>query len=119
MTFSDGRPAEGQNLTLDLNGKILIDVKAVLRLKNLVDLCIQNLDDPRDSSIVLTCLDDHLTESTLPEPTRTSQALLLLKLYRDSVPPALELANQRLERISQALLTLVRTAERVEGGNNE
>jgi hypothetical protein len=120
MTFSDGRPAEGQNLPLDWwNGKIVIDAKAVLRLKNLVDLCLADLDDPRDSSIVLTCLDTHLTESTLPEPARSSQALLLLKLYRNSVPPALELANQRLQDISTALLTIVRTAERAEGGSND
>jgi len=114
MTFSDGRPAEGQKLPLDLNGKIVISPKALLRLKNLVDLCLADLNDPRDSSIVLTCLDTHLTESTLPEPARSSQALLLLKLYRNSVPPALELANQRLEDISTALLTIVRTAERAE-----
>ena len=119
MTFSDGRPAEGQNLTLDLNGKIVISPKALLRLKNLVDLCIYDLSDPRDSSIVLSCLDTHLTESTLPEPARSSQGLLLLKLYRNSVPAALELANQRLENISTALLTIVQTAERAEGGSNE
>jgi hypothetical protein len=118
MTFSDGRPAEGQKLPLDLNGKIVISPKALLRLKNLVDLCIYDLSDPRDSSIVLSCLDTHLTESTLPEPARSSQGLLLLKLYRNSVPPALELANQRLEEVSTALLTIVRTAERA-GGSDE
>jgi hypothetical protein len=118
MTFSDGRPAEGQNLSLDWNGKILVDVRALKRLQILANRCAEGLLDPRDRTILLNCLDLHLSESVLPEPARSSQALLLLKLYRDTVPCALELANERLEEISTALVAIMKSAERA-GGNNE
>lgn len=118
MTFSDGRPAEGQSLPLDWNGKIVIDVRALKRLQLLANRCAEGLMTPRDATVLLTSLDAHLTESGLPEPTQTSQALLLLKLYRDTVPSALELANERLEEISTALVAIMKSAERA-GGNNE
>jgi hypothetical protein len=44
---------------------------------------------------------------------------LLLKLYRDAVPTALELANQRLEEISTTVVAIMLAAERAEGGDNE
>jgi hypothetical protein len=118
MTFSDGRPAEGQSLPLDWNGKIVIDVRALKRLQLLANRCAEGLLYPRDRTILLNCLDLHLSESVLPEPARSSQALLLLKLYRDTVPSALELANERLEEISTALVAIMKSAERA-GGNNE
>jgi hypothetical protein len=48
---------------------------------------------------------------------RTSQALVLLNLYQDAVPSALEIANERLEEISTTVVAIMRTAERVGGGN--
>ncbi len=119
MTFSDGRPAEGQNLPLDWNGKIVVDIRELKRLQLLANRCAEGLTTPRDATVLLTSLDIHLTESTLPEPVRSGQALLLLKLYGDAVPAALELANQRLEEISTTLVSIMRVAERAEGGNNE
>jgi hypothetical protein len=49
---------------------------------------------------------------------RTSQALVLLNLYQDAVPCALETANQQLEEISTTLVAIMRAAESV-GGNHE
>jgi hypothetical protein len=119
MTFSDGRPAEGQNLPLDWNGKIVIDIRSLKRLQLLANRCAEGLMTPRDATVLLTSLDIHLTESKLPEPVKSGQALLLLNLYRDAVPEALELANQRLEEISTTLVSIMRAAERAEGGSND
>lgn len=119
MSFSDGRSAESQNLPLDWNGKIVIDIRALKRLQFLANRCAEGLMTPRDATVLLTSLDAHLSESTLPEPGRSGQALLLLKLYRDAVPEALELTNQRLEEISTTLVSIMRAAERVEGGRDD
>jgi len=108
-----------QNLTLDWNGKIVIPIKALKRLQLLANRCAEGLMNPRDCTILLTSLNTHLAESVLPEPMRTSQALVLLNLYQDAVPGALETANERLEEISTTLVAIMRTAERIEGGNNE
>jgi hypothetical protein len=119
MTFSDGRPAEGQNLPLDWNGKIVVDIRALKRLQLLANNCSQGLDDPRNYTILLNSLDAHLIESTQPEPFRTEQALVLLNLYQDAVPSAIETAISRLEEMSAALVLIMKTAERADGGNNE
>jgi hypothetical protein len=114
-----GAEGRSQNLTLDWNGKIVIDIRLLKRLQLLANRCAEGLLDPRDRTVLLNCLDLHLSESVLPEPARSSQALLLLKLYRDAVPEALEVANERLEEISTTVVAIMRTAERAEGGNNE
>jgi len=120
MPKNDATPeGRSQNLMLDWNGKIVIEVKALNRLQILANHCAEGLMNPRDCTVLLTSLDTHLSESLLPEPARSSQALLLLKLYRDAVPSALELANERLEEISTTVAAILRAAERVEGGNND
>jgi hypothetical protein len=122
MTEFNATPeGRSQNLMLDWNGKIVIPIKALKRLQILANLCSEGLMNPRDCTVLLTSLDAHLSESMLPEPARSSQALLLLKLYRDAVPAALELANQRLEEISTTVVAIMLAGERerAEGGNNE
>ena len=120
MTSSNDCPAgRSQNVTLDWNGKIVIDIRALKRLQLLANNCSQGLDDPRNYTILLNSLDAHLSESTQPEPFRTEQALVLLDLYRGAVPSALETAISRLEEISAALVLIMKTAERADGGNNE
>ena len=120
MTEFNATPeGRSQNLTLDWNGKIVIDIRALKRLQILANRCAEGLMNPRDCTVLLTSLDAHLSESALPEPARSSQALLLLKLYRDAVPTALELANQRLEEISTTVVAIMLSAERAEGGDNE
>jgi hypothetical protein len=117
--FNATPEGRSQNLTLDWNGKIVIDIRALKRLQILANRCAEGLINPRDCTVLLASLDAHLSESILPEPARSSQALLLLKLYREAVPCALELANERLEEISTTVVAIMRTAERAEGGNNE
>jgi hypothetical protein len=120
MPKNDATPeGRSQNLMLDWNGKIVIDIRALKRLQILANICAEGLMNPRDCTVLLASLDAHLNESILPEPARISQALLLLKLYREAVPCALELANERLEEISTTAVAIMRTAERAEGGKNE
>jgi hypothetical protein len=120
MSKNDATPeGRSKNLTLDWNGKIIIDARPLKRLQLLANRCAEGLLDPRDRTILLDFLDLHLTESTLPEPARSNQALLLLRLYREVVPSALELANERLEEISTAVVAILRTAERAGGGSDE
>jgi hypothetical protein len=120
MPKNDAIPeGRSQNLTLDWNGKIVIDIRALKRLQILANRCAEGLMNSRDCTVLLASLDAHLSESLLPEPVRTSQALLLLKLYRDAVPSALELANERLDEISTTVVAIMRTAERTEGGGHE
>jgi hypothetical protein len=120
MPKNDATPeGRSQNLTIDGNGKIVIDIRSLERLQILANRCAEGLMNPRDCTVLLASLEAHLSESILPEPARTSQALLLLKLYREAVPCALELANDRLEEISTTVVAIMRTAERAEGGNNE
>jgi hypothetical protein len=106
-----------QNLTLDWDGKIIIDIRSLKRLQLLANRCAEGLMNPRDCTVLLSSLNTHLVESVLPEPMRTSQALVLLNLYQDAVPSALEIANERLEEISTTVVAIMRTAERVGGGN--
>jgi hypothetical protein len=120
MPKNDATPeGRSQNLTIDGNGKIVVDIRALKRLQILANICAEGLLDPLDRTVLLSCLDLHLSESVLPEPARSSQALLLLKLYREAVPSALELANERLEEISRAVVAIMRTAEHEPGGSNE
>jgi hypothetical protein len=120
MPKNDATPeGRSQNLTLDWNGKIVIDIKALKRLQILANHCAEGLMNSRDCTVLLTSLEAHLNESMVPEPARTSQALLLLKLYSDAVPSALEVANERLEKISTTVVAIMCTAERAEGGNND
>ena len=119
MSEFDATPeGRSQNLTLDWNGKIIIDIRALKRLQILANRCAEGLMNSRDCTVLLTSLNTHLTESVLPEPMRTSQALVLLNLYQDAVPCALETANQQLEEISTTLVAIMRAAESV-GGNHE
>jgi hypothetical protein len=112
MAFSDDRSVErSKNLTFDLEDKIIIDRKTIKRLRWLVIRCAEGLIDPQDCTVFLESLDNHLCETTVPEPQRTSQALLLLKSYRDCVPSALEVAADRLEEISKTLTVILRASE--------
>ncbi len=119
MSEFDATPeGRSQNLTLDCNGKIIIDIRVLKRLQLLANRCAEGLMNPRDCTVLLTSLNTHLAESELPEPARTSQALVLLNLYQDAVPCALETANERLEEISTTLVAIMQAAEPV-GGNHE
>jgi len=117
--FNATPEGRSQNLMLDWNGKIVIDIKALNRLQLLANRCAEGLMNPRDCTVLLTSLNTHLAESVLPEPMRTSQALVLLNLYQDTVPEALEKANQQLEEISTMVVAIMRTAERAGGESNE
>jgi hypothetical protein len=112
MTLSGNRPqGRSQSLTSDSDDKIIIDRKTVKRLRSLATRCAEELLNPRDCTVFLESLDSHLTESTVPEPQRTSQALLLLKVYRDVVPDALEEVTELLEELREILGFILRASE--------
>jgi hypothetical protein len=86
MTFTEDCPdGRSQDLTCaEADGKIILDISIVKKLRLLVDQCLCNLQSSRDSDIFLTSLNSYLSESSDLEQNRKS--LLLLNMYCDVVP---------------------------------
>ena len=103
-----------QLLTSELGDKVVIDRKTFKQLRSLIWHCEASVEYSRNSDIFLTSLDTYLSECENPE---AKKSVMLLKVYRDTVPEALEEAAGWIEEARELTDTILAASHL--GGSDE